>query len=138
VSPVETHAGGVTARLTRLIGDFDLAEELVQDAIVAALEHWPREGNPDTPAAWLLTGSPVVLLNRAIALREVAGPEAALREADHLADDLSGYYLFHATRAELLRDLGRADEARHADRRALDLTDDPAERALLVERISGS
>ena len=49
------HAGVVTARLTRLLGDFDLAEDLVQDAIVAALEHWSREGVPDTPAAWLLT-----------------------------------------------------------------------------------
>ena len=45
----------MVARLTRLLGDFDLAEELVQEAIVAALEHWPREGVPDAPAAWLLT-----------------------------------------------------------------------------------
>lgn len=80
-------------------------------------------------------GSPVVRLNRAIALRQVAGPELALREVDELSDDLDRYHLFHATRAELLRDLGRPDEARDADRRALELTDNPAERALLEERI---
>jgi RNA polymerase sigma-70 factor (ECF subfamily) len=83
-----------------------------------------------------MTGSPVVLLNRAIALREVAGPEVALRDVDRLAEDLERYHLFHATRAELLRDVGRADEARDADRRALELTDNPAERALLEDRIA--
>lgn len=45
----------MTARLTRLLGDFDLAEDLVQEAIVSALEHWPRDGIPEVPAAWLLT-----------------------------------------------------------------------------------
>ena len=81
-------------------------------------------------------GSPVVRLNRAIALRQVAGPELALCEVDAIADDLDRYHLLHATRAELLRDLGRADEARDADRRALELTDNPAERVLLEERIA--
>jgi RNA polymerase sigma-70 factor (ECF subfamily) len=81
-------------------------------------------------------GSPVVRLNRAIALRQVAGPELALREVDDIAEDLDRYHLLHATRAELLRALGRPDEARDADRRALELTDNPAERALLEERIA--
>ena len=81
-------------------------------------------------------GSPVVRLNRAIALRQVAGPELALCEVDAIADDLDRYHLLHATRAELLRDLGRADDARDADRRALELTDNPAERVLLEERIA--
>ena len=81
-------------------------------------------------------GSPVVRLNRAIALRHVAGPELALREVDEIAEDLDRYHLLHATRAELLRDLGRPDEARDADRRALELTDNPAERALLEARIA--
>lgn len=85
-----------------------------------------------------MTGSPVVRLNRAVALRQVAGPEAALAEVDAIADDLDRYHLLHATRAELLRDLGRRDEARDADRRALDLTDNPAERALLLERIAAA
>ncbi|MGH2366298.1 MAG: sigma factor [Chloroflexota bacterium] len=48
-------AGRLTASLVRLLGVFDLAEDLVSDALVEALEHWPREGVPDRPAAWLLT-----------------------------------------------------------------------------------
>jgi RNA polymerase sigma factor (sigma-70 family) len=79
--------------------------------------------------------SPVIRLNRAIAAGHVAGPATALGEVDALADDLDSYHLFHATRAELLRQLGRAEEARDADRRALALTENPAERALLERRI---
>ena len=82
-----------------------------------------------------MTGSSVVRLNRAIALSHVAGPARALADIDELSDELGRYHLFHATRAALLRDLGRPDEARDADRRALTLTDNPAERALLAERI---
>jgi RNA polymerase sigma-70 factor (ECF subfamily) len=80
--------------------------------------------------------SPVVRLNRAIAVRHVAGPELALADVDALAGDLDRYHLFHATRAELLRELGRPDEARAADRRALEFTENPAERALLQKRLS--
>jgi RNA polymerase sigma-70 factor (ECF subfamily) len=83
-----------------------------------------------------LNDSPVIRLNRAIALWHVAGPDAALRELGPLAADLDRYHLYHATKAELLRDLGRSAEAREADRRALDLTDNPAERALLEKRLS--
>jgi RNA polymerase sigma factor (sigma-70 family) len=82
------------------------------------------------------TGSPVVRLNRAIVLRHVAGAEHALAEVDAVAQQLDRYHLFHATRAELLRDLGCAREAREADRRALELTANPAERALLEDRIA--
>jgi RNA polymerase sigma-70 factor (ECF subfamily) len=80
--------------------------------------------------------SPVIRLNRAIAVWHVAGAERALRDLEPLADDLDGYHLYHATRAELLRDLGKAGEAREADRRALALTENPAERALLERRLS--
>ena len=45
----------MTAALVRGLGDFDLAEELVQEALVEALEHWPIEGIPQKPGAWLLT-----------------------------------------------------------------------------------
>lgn len=83
-----------------------------------------------------LAPSPVTRLHRAIALRYVAGPAAALREADALAGDLDGYHLFHATRAELLRELGHADQARAADERALTLTANPAERSLLRQRLN--
>jgi len=86
----------------------------------------------------VLTASPVVRLNRAVALRHVFGPATALGEVDSLVASLGAYHLFHATRAELLRALGRADEARAADARALALTENPAERRLLEERLSGA
>jgi RNA polymerase sigma-70 factor (ECF subfamily) len=83
-----------------------------------------------------LMPSPVVALNRAIARRYRDGPNAALADVERLAEMLDGYYLFHATRAELLRDLGREPEARTALGRALELTANPAERALLQKRLS--
>ncbi|MGZ8482061.1 MAG: RNA polymerase sigma factor [Candidatus Limnocylindria bacterium] len=81
--------------------------------------------------------TPVVALNRALAVAELDGPDAALAELDGLVDRLDGYHLFHAARAELLRRVGQTDAAREADRRALQLTDNPAERRLLAERIDG-
>jgi RNA polymerase sigma factor (sigma-70 family) len=83
-----------------------------------------------------LAGSPVVALNRAIALRYVRGADTALAAVDGLVGQLDGYYLFHATRAELLRALGRTDGARQANLRALELTANPAERALLRDRLA--
>ncbi|SDU79254.1 DUF190 domain-containing protein [Jiangella alkaliphila] len=83
-----------------------------------------------------LAPSPVTRLHRAIALRYTARPAAALRELDGLGDRLDGYHLFHATRAELLRDLGRPAEARAADERALRLTRNPAEQAIMHERLT--
>ena len=79
--------------------------------------------------------SPVVRLNRAIALRHLAGPAAALAEVELLAPVLDSYHLLHATRAELLRDLDRSSEARSADEVALRLTQNPAERELLRQRL---
>jgi len=84
-----------------------------------------------------LAPSPIVALNRAIALRYVAGPAAALAEVDTLQGALHGYHLYHATRAELLEVMGRTDAAQGANRRALDLTANPAERALLTQRLFG-
>jgi RNA polymerase sigma factor (sigma-70 family) len=83
-----------------------------------------------------LLPSPVVQLNRAIARRYLDGAGPALPEVDALAEALDNYYLFHATRAELLRDLEREPEARAALARALELTANPAERALLRKRLS--
>jgi RNA polymerase sigma-70 factor (ECF subfamily) len=74
----------------------------------------------------------VVALNRAIALAEVAGPAAALAVVDTL--DLDGYHLFHAVRADLLARLGRHVEARASYGAAIPLTDNRAERDLLVLR----
>ena len=75
-------------------------------------------------------------LNRAVATRFALGPQAALAEVDPLAADLDAYRLFHAVRAELLTDLGRHQEARIANERALALAANPAERELLTRRLS--
>ena len=85
-----------------------------------------------------LEPTPVVGLNRALALAERDGPAAALAALEPLAERLDAYHLFHAARGEMLRRLGRADEARDADRRALELTDNPAERRLLEARLGSS
>ncbi|MGI5230113.1 RNA polymerase sigma factor [Actinoallomurus sp. CA-142502] len=81
-----------------------------------------------------LAPSPVTRLHRAIAVRYATGPREALAELDALAGELRDYHLYHATRAEFLRRLGRPGEARAADRRALELTANPAEQALLRQR----
>jgi RNA polymerase sigma factor (sigma-70 family) len=82
-----------------------------------------------------LQATPVVALNRALALAELAGPGAALAEIQPLAPRLDGYHLFHAARGELLRRMGRPEDARAANRRALSLTENPAERRLLEARL---
>ncbi len=76
----------------------------------------------------------IVALNRAIAVAERDGPQVGLELVDSL--DLNGYHLYHSTRAELLNRLGRSEEAAAANRRALELTENPAERALLERRLS--
>jgi RNA polymerase sigma-70 factor (ECF subfamily) len=80
--------------------------------------------------------SPVTRLSRAVATGFVDGPAAGLAEVDGLGDRLAGYRLFHATRAELLRRLGRVAEAGEATRRALALATNPAERELLARRLA--
>ncbi|MBK9711331.1 MAG: RNA polymerase sigma factor [Kouleothrix sp.] len=82
-----------------------------------------------------LAPSPVVALNRAVALAEVEGPEAALTLVDTL--DLNSYYLFHAIRADLLRRLGRAAEAALAYEAAIARTQNAAERDFLQRRRQG-
>jgi RNA polymerase sigma-70 factor (ECF subfamily) len=76
--------------------------------------------------------TPVVALNRAVAVAEVDGPEAALAVVDRL--DLDGYHLFHATRADLLERLGRYPDAASAYRAALAIATNHAERAFLEQR----
>ena len=76
--------------------------------------------------------SPVVALNRAVAVAEVDGPDVALALVSHLP--LADYHAFHATRAELLRRLGRSDEARRAYGRAIELAGNTAEVAHLTRR----
>jgi RNA polymerase sigma-70 factor (ECF subfamily) len=81
-----------------------------------------------------LTDSPVVELSRAVAVAEAQGPEAGLAIVDGLA--LEDYRYLHATRGELLRRLGRVEEARAAYGRALALVHDDAERRLLERRLA--
>jgi RNA polymerase sigma-70 factor (ECF subfamily) len=81
-----------------------------------------------------LTDSPVVELSRAVAVAEAEGARAGLDIVDGLA--LDGYHYLHATRGELLRRLGRADDARDAYDRALALVHDDAERRLLERRLA--
>ena len=80
-----------------------------------------------------LTGSAVVELNRAIAVAEAAGTDAGLSLVERL--DLDGYQYFHSTRADLLRRLGRANEARTEYQRALELADSEPERRFLRRRL---
>ncbi|MGA8806299.1 MAG: RNA polymerase sigma factor [Thermoanaerobaculia bacterium] len=79
--------------------------------------------------------TPIVALNRAVAISMADGPAAALPLVDALADSLDAYHLWHATRADLLRRLGRADEALSSYRRAYALTSNEAERRFLARRI---
>lgn len=84
-----------------------------------------------------MTASPVVRLNRAVALSQVAGPEAALAEVEAVRSALENYHLFHAIRGELLLELGQREQARAAELRALALTNNQAEQLLLRRRTLG-
>lgn len=79
--------------------------------------------------------SPVVGLNRALAIWRVAGAEVALRDLDRLAMELDDYHIYHAARGELLAEMGRDEQARAARLKAHDLTHNQAERALLRQRL---
>jgi RNA polymerase sigma-70 factor (ECF subfamily) len=79
--------------------------------------------------------TPVIRLNRAVALTRVKGAAAALGEVNDLAISLGDYHLFHATRAELLDQLGEAALAREARLNALELCENPAERSLLERKL---
>jgi RNA polymerase sigma-70 factor (ECF subfamily) len=82
-----------------------------------------------------VTNSPVVTMNRAIAVAELDGPEAGLGLLDRL--ELDDYRYYHSTRADLLRRLGRNDQARAAYARALELTQPGPERRFLERRLAG-
>ncbi len=80
--------------------------------------------------------SPIVRLNRAVAVAELDGPAVALAEVEELGDRLDGYHAWHAVRADLLRRLGRSGEAADAYRAAIQTGDNAAERAYLTRRLS--
>jgi RNA polymerase sigma-70 factor (ECF subfamily) len=110
---------------------------VVQAAIASLHADEPRDW-PQIAALYAelsrLTGSRVVELSRAVAIAEAEGPEAGLRIVDAL--DLGQYHYLHATRGELLRRLGRTDEARAAYETALALVRDDAERRLLERQLA--
>ncbi len=168
------------AGLTRIVRDVGVAEDLAQDALVAALEKWPTAGVPDNPGAWLTATakhraidllrraqmlerhartrtaedtdwkriaslydalaervpSPVVALNRAVAVGMAFGPAAGLELVDSLTTEpaLENYHLLPAVRGDLLAKLGRDSEAREEFERAASLTRNARERDLLLER----
>ncbi len=109
----------------------------VIQAAIASLHLEDRRDWPQIAALYAAlarqTGSPVVELNRAVALAQTDGPEAALAAIDVL--ELDGYRYFHSARADFLRRLGHHEEARRAYTRALELTDSPPERRFLSRRL---
>jgi RNA polymerase sigma factor (sigma-70 family) len=135
-------AAGLLARAARRHrpGPYQLQAAIV--ACHAEAEHWKDTDWEQIVLLYdmllHLAPSPVTRLHRAIAVRYVAGPRAAMAELDDLAGTLDEYHLYHATRAELLRALGDFDQARAADCRALELTANPAERAVLQQRRDAS
>ena len=115
----------------------------VQGAIAALHARAPRPEDTDWPQIAALYGTlaaiaptPVVELNRAVAVAMADGPERGLPMVEALTGYLDGYHLFHATRADLLRRLGRSDEAAEAYRHALALATGPADRAFLERRLA--
>ena len=117
----------------------------IQAAIVAT--HAEAESWDDTDwhqivvlydALLRISDSPVVRLNRAIALSHFAGAQIALGELNDLALTLDEYHLFHSSRAELLDRIGEHTLAREARLRALELCQNPAERSFLVRKLRGS
>jgi RNA polymerase sigma-70 factor, ECF subfamily len=115
----------------------------LQAEIAAIHDRAPRPEDTDWPAiasryAALarVQPSPVVELNRAVAVAMADGPAAGLPLIEALGADLDAYHLFHAARADLLRRLGRSEQARAAYERARDLAANPRERAFLERRIA--
>jgi RNA polymerase sigma-70 factor, ECF subfamily len=112
----------------------------VLQAFIAA-EH-ARPGGPDWTRVvgaydrlLAVAGGPVVALNRAVAVAMAQGPQAGLPLIDELAGELGDYHLFHSARADLLRRLGRVDDAAAAYSRALAVAVNPVERAFLLRRL---
>ena len=96
---------------------------------------WPRIANLYTALA-NAAPSPVIELNRAVAVAMSDGPAAGLTLVDRLAGDLETYHLFHAARADLLARLERRDEAAASYHQALELVTNPAERGFLLRRLA--
>ena len=115
----------------------------VQAAIAALHARAPRPEDTDWPQIAALyaslarmTPSPVVELNRAVAVAMADGPDAGLRLLEPLEGELSAYHLFFSAKADLLRRVDRTDESRAAYEQALELATNPTERSFLERRIA--
>jgi RNA polymerase sigma-70 factor (ECF subfamily) len=111
----------------------------VLQAAIAAHHVGPRSDWPAIVRLYdrlaQLTRSPVVELNRAVALAEADGPDVGLRAIERLERELEDYEYLHAARADLLRRLGRSADARAAYERALELVRSEPERRFLERRV---
>jgi RNA polymerase sigma-70 factor (ECF subfamily) len=131
------------ALLERVHGLSALGPYQLQAAIAAVHARAPRPEDTDWPQMAALyealstaVPSPVVELNRAVAVAMADGPERGLRMLEPLAEPLDGYHLFHSARGDLLRRLDRFDEAGSAYERALELVTNPQERRFLDRRLA--
>ncbi|HEX6480525.1 MAG TPA: RNA polymerase sigma factor [Ktedonobacteraceae bacterium] len=124
------------AAALRRPGPFQLEAAII--ACHAEAESWEATDWPQIVILYDLLlkmrPSPVVRLNRAVALRQVLGLEAALAEVNALEGDLNNYHLFHAIRGELLLEMGQREQARASALQALGLTQNRAEQSLLARR----
>ena len=133
-------AEGITlieqAAALRRPGPFQLEAAII--ACHAEAESWEATDWPQIVILYDLLlkmgPSPVVRLNRAVALRQVFGLDAALAEVNALEGDLNNYHLFHAIRGELLLEMGQREQARASALQALGLTQNRAEQSLLARR----
>ena len=82
--------GQVLATLIRILGDFDLAEDALQEATVAALERWPEDGMPDKPGAWLLTAARRKAVDRVRREAKRDGKHRAAHDLDEQAASAGG------------------------------------------------
>ena len=142
----------VLATLLRLLGDFAMAEEAIQEAVAAALRQWPDEGIPDNPSAWLIRAGHrkgIDQIRRKQTAQHYAHPagdvradhrtggrcaaaEAGLQLLDGLATtkEILNYHLYHAARA------GHLDEALASYQRALSLATQAPEQRFLQRRLN--
>ena len=138
----QTMIAGAVSLLERAAGMRRPGPYQLQAAIAACHTEAPRFADTDWAQILVLydlllelAPSPIVRLNRAVAVARVHGPAAGLAEVDVLDGVLAGYHLLHAIRGRLLHELGDQEEARAAELRAAELTANRAEQSLLRRRI---
>ena len=140
----DRHRIDEAVRLIERASGFQRPGQYLTEASIAAVHceasSWEKTDWPQLLALYDLLAqidpSPIVTLNRAVALSHIDGAAVALREVESTANVLSHYYLYHATRAVLLREVGRHTEADAAETHAIRLTRNEAEKELMGRRLS--